>query len=113
MDGLRAEGFIRTNVDVDADQLLNYLDPFVEPARYESFHFTRDWLRGQFTRINDVRNPDFMVGLKINLPPEYALIHRVWIGSIAVLCQLDATVPVREVLEDWVPGYLGAAQERT
>lgn len=113
MEGLRAEGFIRPNVDIDADQLLSYLDPFVEPARYESFHFTRDWLRSQFTRINDVRNPDFMVGLKINLPPEYALIHRVWIGSIAVLCQLDATVPVREVLEDWAPGYLDAAHERT
>lgn len=106
MAGLRREGFVRPNVELDARQLLSYLEPFVEPARHESFHFNREWLRGQFTRLNDVRNPDFMVGLKINLPPSYALIHRVWIGSIAVLCQLGATVPVRAVLDEWVPDFV-------
>lgn len=104
-EGLRNEGFLRPNVDVDAEQLLNYLEPFVEPARYNEFTFSREWMREQFTRINDVRNPDFTVGLKINLPPSYALIHRVWLGSIGVLCQLGATVPVRDVLEQWVPCY--------
>lgn len=104
-EGLRAEGFLRPNVDVDAEQLLSYLEPFVEPARYDEFTFSREWMREQFTRINDVRNPDFTVGLKINLPPSYALIHRVWLGSIGVLCQLGATVPVRDVLEQWVPSY--------
>lgn len=104
-EGLRNEGFLRPNVDVDAEQLLSYLEPFVEPARYHEFTFSREWMREQFTRINDVRNPDFTVGLKINLPPSYALIHRVWLGSIGVLCQLGATVPVREVLEQWVPCY--------
>lgn len=106
MAGLRREGFVRPNVELDAQQLLSYLEPFVEPARHETFHFNREWLRGQFTRLNDVRNPDFMVGLKINLPPSYALIHRVWIGSIAVLCQLGATVPVRAVLDEWVPDFV-------
>jgi len=106
MEGLRQEGFVRPNVDIDAEQLLSYLEPFVEPARHETFHFNRDWIRSQFNRINDVRNPDFMIGLKINLPPSYALIHRVWIGSIAVLCQLGATVPVREVLDEWVPDFV-------
>lgn len=105
MAGLRREGFVRPNMELDPEQLLNYLEPFVEPARHETFHFTRDWIRGQFNRLNDVRNPDFMVGLKINLPPSYALIHRVWIGSIAVLCQLGATVPVRAVLDEWVPDF--------
>ena len=105
MEGLRREGFVRPNVELDAEQLLGYLEPFVEPARHETFHFNREWIRGQFNRLNDVRNPDFMVGLKINLPPSYALIHRVWIGSIAVLCQLGATVPVRAVLDEWVPDF--------
>ncbi len=103
--GLREEGFVLPHVDVDPEQLLEYLDPFVEPARHEYFHFSREWLRGQFTRLNDVRNPDFAVGLKINLPPSYALIHRVWLGSIGVLCQLEATVPVRGELDRWVPEF--------
>jgi predicted unusual protein kinase regulating ubiquinone biosynthesis (AarF/ABC1/UbiB family) len=105
-EGLRDEGFIRQNVDVDPEQVLNYLDPFVEPARHQEFHFTREWMRGQFTRMQDVRNPDFTMALKLNLPPNYALIHRVWLGCIAVLCQLDATVPMRRELEDWVPTFL-------
>jgi predicted unusual protein kinase regulating ubiquinone biosynthesis (AarF/ABC1/UbiB family) len=106
VQGLRDEGFLRPKIDVDPEQLLNYLDPFVEPSRHDEFTFSREWMRGQFTRINDVRNPDFAVGMKINLPPSYALIHRVWLGSIGVLCQLGATVPVRSVLDEWVPGFV-------
>ena len=109
MQGLRDEGFIRPNVELDPQQVLDYLEPFVEPARFETFHFNRDWLRGQFTRLNDVRNPDFMIGLKLNLPPSYALIHRVWLGSIGVMCQLDATVPMRSELTRWLPTFTAAA----
>lgn len=105
IDGLRAEGFIRPHIEVDPSQLLGYLDPFVEPARHDEFAFTRAWLRGQFNRINDIRDPDFVVGMKLNLPPSYALIHRVWLGGIGVLCQLQATVPMRAELERWVPGF--------
>jgi predicted unusual protein kinase regulating ubiquinone biosynthesis (AarF/ABC1/UbiB family) len=105
VEGLREEGFIRPHIDLDPAQLLSYLDPFVEPARHEEFHFTRAWLRGQFTRINDFRDPDFVVGMKLNLPPSYALIHRVWLGGIGVLCQLEATVPMRSELTRWVPGF--------
>ena len=105
LEGLRREGFVRPHIEVDAQQVLDYLDPFVEPARHEVFHFSRDWLRGQFTRLNDVRNPDFTIGMKLNLPPSYALIHRVWLGSIGVLCQLDAHVPVRGELQRWAPGF--------
>ena len=105
-EGLRDEGFILPNVNVDPESVLNYLDPFVEPAKVDEFHFSRDWMRGQFTRMNDVRNPDFTIALKLNLPPSYALIHRVWLGCIAVLCQLDATVPMRQELRDWAPGFV-------
>ncbi len=104
-DGLRDEGFIRANAEVDPEQVLNYLMPFVDPARHETFHFSRDWMRGEFARMNDLRNPDFAIALKLNLPPSYALIHRVWLGCIAVLCQLDATVPMRGELERWVPSF--------
>ena len=108
LEGLRSEGFVRPHIEIDAQQVLDYLDPFVEPARYESFTFSRDWMRGQFTRLNNVRDPDFSVGLKLNLPPSYALIHRVWLGTIGVLCQLGATVPMRAELERWAPGFVEA-----
>ena len=103
VQGLRDEGFVLPHVDIDPEQLLNYLDPFVEPARHEFFR-NRAWLRGSSPHQR-VRGPDFAIGEKINLPPSYALIHRVWLGSIGVLCQLDATVPVRGEIERWVPDF--------
>lgn len=108
LDGLREEGFLKASTKVEADAVLDFLDPFVDPARSERFHFSREWLRGQFARLNDPRNPDFAIGLKINLPPEYLLIHRVWLGGIGVLCQLDAEVGMRAELEQWVPGFAEA-----
>jgi len=103
--GLREEGFVTTTSRVDAGALLDFLDPFVDPARTETFRYSRDWLRGQFARLNDPRNPDFAIGMRINLPPSYLLIHRVWLGGIGVLCQLNAEVAVRRELQMWVPGF--------
>lgn len=111
IDGLRNEGFIKPNMDIDAERLLGYLEPFVEPARHAEFTFTREWMRGQFIRMNDMRHPDFTVGLKLNLPPSYAMIHRVWLGCIGVLCQLGATVPMRSELERWVPDFKVASDK--
>jgi predicted unusual protein kinase regulating ubiquinone biosynthesis (AarF/ABC1/UbiB family) len=109
VQGLRNEGFIRPNVRVDPEQVLAYLSPFVEPAEYDTFHFTRTWMRNQFKRINDPRQENWSTGLKLNLPPEYLLVHRVWLGGVGVLCQLDAEVEVRSELEEWLPGYASEA----
>lgn len=106
LDGLRAEGFVRDRVDLDPDELYEYLSPFVEPARVERFTFSRAWMRGEFERVNDPRG-DGATGLKINLPPSYLLIHRVWLGAIAILSQLEATAPFRAELVRWVPGFRG------
>lgn len=103
LEGLREEGFI-TRDDVDPDDLLDYLAPFVEPAAVGEFHFTRDWMRGQFKRVTDSKSSNG-VALKLNLPPSYLLIHRVWMGGIAVLCQLDSRAAFGTVLEEYLPGY--------
>jgi predicted unusual protein kinase regulating ubiquinone biosynthesis (AarF/ABC1/UbiB family) len=105
VEGLRDEGFIREGVDVDAQQLVDALRPFAEPAAHDYFHFSRDWMRSHFTRLSDPRNPDFAQGFKFNLPPHYLLIHRVWLGGIGVLSQMDATVPMRLELERWLPEF--------
>jgi predicted unusual protein kinase regulating ubiquinone biosynthesis (AarF/ABC1/UbiB family) len=104
-EGLVSEGFIKPNVAIDQESLLAYLAPFTEPAEHAEFTYSREWMRSQFSRVNDPRNPDFVVGMKLNLPPSYLLIHRVWLGSIGVLCQLGATVPARAELEKWLPGF--------
>ncbi|MDP4015459.1 MAG: AarF/ABC1/UbiB kinase family protein [Candidatus Nanopelagicales bacterium] len=109
MEGLEAEGFIKPHMTLDAQRLLDYMLPFIEPASVERFHYSRAWMRSLFMRVKDPRSPDFTIGLKLNLPPSYALIHRVWVGAIGVTCQLDATVPIRAELIRWIPGFADEA----
>jgi hypothetical protein len=84
---------------------MDYLAPFAEPAREETFQFSREWMRAQANRTGDFRSPSASLALKINLPPSYLLIHRVWIGGIAVLSQLGAEAPFKAVLEEFLPGF--------
>jgi len=101
--GLREEGFVRPSVTIDAQNLLDYLLPLLEPIRNEEFHFRRAWLRAEAMRLADLRQAT--VGMKLNLPPAYLLIHRVTLGVMGVLCQLDCTAPFRAECERWVPGF--------
>jgi len=105
VDQLRTEGFIKPRISVDPDELRDYLAPFIEPARADAFRFSRQWMREQFARLNDPREPGYTLTLKLNLPPSYLLIHRVWLGGIGVLCQLGAEVPFRRILEQSLPGF--------
>ncbi|WP_345770422.1 ABC1 kinase family protein [Blastococcus saxobsidens] len=102
---LRSEGFVRPGVDIDPEGVLDYLRPLLEPVAGARFHFTRAWMQEQAARIADPRTEANRLGRQLNLPPAYLLIHRVTIGSIGVLCQLDAATDWRAVLEEWLPGF--------
>ncbi|MDQ0751164.1 putative unusual protein kinase regulating ubiquinone biosynthesis (AarF/ABC1/UbiB family) [Streptomyces africanus] len=103
---LCAEGFVKETIELDPDAVLDYLLPIIEPAEVEEFTFTRGWMRSQAARIADPRSPAYQLGKQLNLPPSYLLIHRVTLSTIGVLCQLGATVRLREELEEWLPGFL-------
>ena len=103
--GLREEGFIRPGIEVDAEDVLAYLLPFVEPLREPTHAFTRTWLREATKGVTDLRAPEFTTGLRLNLPREYAMIHRVFAGSTGVLCQLEATIPARGSMERYLPDF--------
>ncbi len=109
LTGLRGEGFVKDRTQIDAQQVMDYLSPLVEPSRRAEFHFTREWMRGQFQRINDPREPAYTVAIKLNLPPSYLLIHRSWIGGIGILAQLEARAHFRAILEEHLPGFAGPA----
>ncbi|MEV4332161.1 AarF/ABC1/UbiB kinase family protein [Streptomyces sp. NPDC049597] len=100
------EGFVKETIDLDPEAVLEYLLPIIEPAEAEEFTFTRGWMRAQAARIADIRSPAHQLGKQLNLPPAYLLIHRVTLSTIGVLCQLNASVRLREELEDWLPGFL-------
>ncbi len=101
-DELFREGFV--SADVDPADLFDYLAPFVEPAAVPEFQFNREWMRGQFLRVRDPGASNG-IAFKINLPPSYLLIHRVWLGGLAVLSQLNVKAAFVDVLEEFLPGY--------
>jgi predicted unusual protein kinase regulating ubiquinone biosynthesis (AarF/ABC1/UbiB family) len=102
---LRQEGFVKPTIALDPDAVLDYLRPIIEPARVEAFAFDRSWMRAQAARIADPRSPAHQLGKQLNLPPSYLLIHRVTLSTIGVLCQLTATVRLRDELREWLPGF--------
>jgi predicted unusual protein kinase regulating ubiquinone biosynthesis (AarF/ABC1/UbiB family) len=101
---LREHGFLRRGVSVDLRALRAYLAPLAEPSRVETFKFSREWMRGEATRITDMRSAS--VGRRLNLPPSYVLIHRVSTAGIGVLCQLECEGAFRAEVLRWMPGYL-------
>ncbi|MGW3916401.1 ABC1 kinase family protein [Streptomyces sp. NPDC005070] len=100
------EGFVKESIDLEPDAVLDYLLPIIEPAEADEFTFTRGWMRNQAARIADPRSPAHQLGRQLNLPPAYLLIHRVTLSTIGVLCQLGATVRLRDELEEWLPGFV-------
>jgi predicted unusual protein kinase regulating ubiquinone biosynthesis (AarF/ABC1/UbiB family) len=103
--GLRDEGFIKPDEPIDAPAVLDFLLPMLAPLAAEEFQFTRRWLRDEAARLANPKSPAYQLSRQLNLPPAYLLIHRVTLGSIGVLSQLEARAAYREVVERWLPGF--------
>ena len=99
------QGFIRPGITVEPRQIMSYLRPIIEPLARDTFTFTRKWMRAQASRIGDPRREEAQIGRLFNLPPSYLLVHRVTLGTTAVVCQLEATAHYRALAERWLPGF--------
>ena len=104
-DGLRGEGFIPADSEVDPQEVLDFLVPMLDPITKEEFRFSREWLRAEAIRLGNPKSQAYILGKQLNLPPSYLLIHRVTLGSIGVMCQLEAEASWRDVLATWLPGF--------
>ncbi len=102
---MRELNFVRPGIEVSAEEVLDYLGAVADPLRDETFSFSRAWMRRQAARIADPRRDEARVGRQLNLPPSFLLIHRVTLGTVGVLCQLEATAPFRALAEQWQPGF--------
>lgn len=102
---LRELGFLLPNVHLSAEAVGRFVGPFVEPARVEEFTFSRAWMREQVARISAPTAEGMGMSLRINLPREYVLLHRTWVGGVGVLSQLGTTARFRSILEESMPGF--------
>jgi predicted unusual protein kinase regulating ubiquinone biosynthesis (AarF/ABC1/UbiB family) len=101
---LRANGFLKPGIAVDLDALHAFLAPLAEPSAVETFAFSREWLRGEASKVTNLRSSN--ITRKFNVPPSYVLIHRVSTAGIGVLCQLECEGKFRAEVIRWIPGYL-------
>ncbi len=103
---LREQGFLKPGIEIDPEALRAFLAPLAEPSRVGRFKFSREWLRGEATRVADPRASN--MSRQLNLPPSYVLIHRVSTAGMGVLCQLGSEGPYRAEMLRWMPGYSDA-----
>ena len=100
---LRSEGIVTR--DIDPKLIMSNLAPFLQPAQVPEFSFDRSWMQAVFRQAWDDMPASWELGRALNLPDDYVLLHRVWTGGIAVLCQLGISAAFRDVLAEFLPGF--------
>ena len=104
-------GFLPDAAPVTAQDLADYCSSVSEPFRHDTFTFTRSWLRTEAVKLANPRSSTHTAAKHLTLPPEYLMIHRVALGMIGLLCQLEATVPTRHLEMRWSPGFRATIAE--
>ncbi|CAM5477809.1 ABC1 atypical kinase-like domain-containing protein OS=Streptomyces antimycoticus OX=68175 GN=SANT12839_062200 PE=4 SV=1 [Streptomyces antimycoticus] len=101
--GCAGRGSLKPTIEMDPDDLLDCLLPMLDRPRSTRSLSTGSGCAAR--RRGWPILPVYELGNQLNLPPAYLLIHRVTLSTIGVLCQLGATVRLRDELEAWVPGF--------
>jgi predicted unusual protein kinase regulating ubiquinone biosynthesis (AarF/ABC1/UbiB family) len=104
-------GFLPDEAPVTAQDLADYCSSVSEPFRHDTFTFTRSWLRTEAVKLANPRSSTHAAAKHLTLPAEYLMIHRVALGMIGLLCQLEATVPTRHLEMRWSPGFRATIAE--
>ncbi|QLY33010.1 AarF/ABC1/UbiB kinase family protein [Nocardia huaxiensis] len=103
---LHANGWVIPGKTVSRQEIQDYLRPFTDPIKTETFHFTRKWMQRVAGKATDISNTDMMkTARSLQLPAEHIMIFRVLGGSVGICAQLDAEIPFMKLMHDWVPGY--------
>ncbi len=98
-------GFVIPGRTVTAKEISDYLRPFTDPIRTDSFHFTRSWLQKAAGTATEFDSAQFRTVRALNMPAEYVMIFRVLGGLVGICAQLDAYAPYMSILTEWMPGF--------
>ncbi|MFI9509496.1 ABC1 kinase family protein [Nocardia sp. NPDC052566] len=101
---LHENGWIIPGRKVTDQEIADYLRPFTDPIRTESFHFTRKWMQRVAGKASDITSPEMKTARSLVLPADYVMIFRVLAGSIGIAAQLDAEIPFMQLANTWLPG---------
>ena len=104
LEALRTAGMVQDGREVDPQRLYRQMAPFAEPMRHEVFRFSRQWLREQMRGAANLRD-GAAVARSISIPRDQAMLNRVWLGELALLCQLEAEVAYRAQAQRYLAGF--------
>ncbi len=85
-------------------EIADYLRPFADPIKTDSFHFTRRWMQRVAGKATDFTSSEMKTARALQLPAEHVMIFRVLGGSVGILAQLDAEIPFMQLAATWLPG---------
>ena len=86
---------------VDVTRFSELLSTETSPLSKRNFRFTRDWMNSQASRWWSP-SATFEAATQVRMPSAALLEHRALTGALALCCQLEATVPLRGLLESVV-----------
>ena len=98
-------GFIQKGQQVSVRDIDEMLRQYVEPVEVEVFHYTRKWLQRMTVGRIDQSVSQIRAARQMDLPAKLVIPMRVIMSVAAILCQLDAHVPIKALSEELVPGF--------
>jgi predicted unusual protein kinase regulating ubiquinone biosynthesis (AarF/ABC1/UbiB family) len=98
-------GLIQKGQRVSVRDIDDMLRQYVEPIEVEVFHYTRKWLQRMTVGRIDRSAAQIKTVRQLDLPAKLAIPMRVIASVGAILCQLDAHVPMKALSEELIPGF--------
>lgn len=98
-------GLIQRGRQVSVREIDEMLRQYVEPIQVEVFHYTRKWLQKMTVSQIDRSVAQIRTARQMDLPAKLAIPMRVIASVGAILCQLDAHVPIKALSEELIPGF--------
>lgn len=98
-------GFIQKGRQVSERDIDEMLRAYVEPIEVDVFHYNRKWLQTMTSVEVDRSVSQIRTARQMDLPPKLAIPMRVIMSVAAILCQLDAHVPIKALSEELIPGF--------
>jgi predicted unusual protein kinase regulating ubiquinone biosynthesis (AarF/ABC1/UbiB family) len=98
-------GLVQRGQQVSVREIDEMLRQYVQPIEVEVFHYTRKWLQRMAAGHMDRPVGQIKTARQMDLPPKLAMPMRVIASVTAILCQLGAHVPIKQLSEELIPGF--------
>jgi predicted unusual protein kinase regulating ubiquinone biosynthesis (AarF/ABC1/UbiB family) len=106
LPAMEKAGFIQKGQQVSVRDIEDMLRQYVEPVEVDVFHYTRRWLQKMTVGQIDRSVAQIKTARQLDLPAKLAIPMRVIASVGAILCQLDAHVPIKALSEQLIPGFV-------